>query len=667
MTDTATIDAAAAPASAPGRVRKVYPLRDIAVAPENLRFAEPPDEDIPQLAATIRAAGLLQPLTVRPGRRKEKPAMALDGRRRLLALERLRAEGAIGDDYPVEVYEETDPARQAAAAVLTNSAVPVHVADVIAAIGRMLTAKLAPEAIARALGYGEVEVRRLAALAALHPRALEALKLGRINLRQARLLARLPDRALQRELAESALAGRGFAEWRVSEQLDRGAVTTFDRRFALVGPDRYAAGGGRTEADLFGERAAVLLDPEILQAQWEARARALAAGLEAEGLELRLCAGPAREWPEGLEPVGADYGAGLDEAQVAAWREAQASAQAAAAQLAGADVAADTAEASLRDWLAASLAAARAGAPGRPVTVALLRPDPAVGLAATFYGPPVPAGDADEEPEPKDAIGMAATPSCGAAAKGDAEAPAPGGPPGGTAGIGHALHEVRTDLATRVLIRALADDPAAALVALTARLFCVLVLRSGLGRGGGALSVSAEAYSRPRAPAVDALDGEVRRRLAERRAAFEGAGASPIAWVASLPEAARQGLLAELVALSLDLREERTHAVRATARAEAAEIAELCAADAARWWTPDAAFLQAHAKPHLLDMLEAMGAGDPRAGALRKDELVARVAACAAERRWAPAWLSWRAPPQVPPAEAGPGPHGAGEAEPAAA
>ena len=37
----------------------------------------------------------------------------------------------------------------------------------------------------------------------------------------------------------------------------------------------------------------------------------------------------------------------------------------------------------------------------------------------------------------------------------------------------HALHAVRTDVATRGLIRALADAPDVALTALTARLFSV--------------------------------------------------------------------------------------------------------------------------------------------------------------------------------------------------
>lgn len=53
-------------------------------------------------------------------------------------------------------------------------------------------------------------------------------------------------------------------------------------------------------------------------------------------------------------------------------------------------------------------------------------------------------------------------------------------------GVNHVLHDVRTDTATRALIRALADDPAGALTALVARLLAVLVLRRNRSKGGGA-------------------------------------------------------------------------------------------------------------------------------------------------------------------------------------
>lgn len=647
------------PAVAPERVRQSFPLRDLGVAPENMRAGEPPDAEIPQLAATILAAGVLQPLTVRPGRRNEKPAMALDGRRRLLALACLLEAGDIADDYPVDAFVETDPGRQAAAVLLTNTAVPVHIADVIVSIGKMLKAKLTPAVIAAALGYAEIEVRRLASLAGLHPKAIEALKIGRITLRQAKLLARLADRKAQAEIVQAALQGFGFQEWRITERLDAGQLTAADRRFALVGAARYAAAGGRTEPDLFGERADGLLDPQILQTLWTARAHDLASALGDEGREVQVTADPHPEPELDLEPFGHGYGVGLDADALAAWRAAEDSARHAEDALEGLDLADPAADEALLGFLRTRLAAEQASEPDRPITFVQLTPSGRTGLELRAYAPPAPEVEAADGDEAEDACGEV----------GLTFARAPTAPPGAPLarppspeldGVGHALHEVRTDVATRALARALADDPGAALVALAARLFGVIVLRAGLAKGGGALTVQAEPYGRPQAPVIEPLDGDVRRRLADRRSAWAASGLTPIAWIAGLPHGEKMGLLAELVGISLDLREERTTSLRHSARGEAVEIAALCGADVTLHWTPDEAFLRAHPKPKLLAMLEEMGAPEMRAAACRKDELVSLVAQRAAEHGWAPAYLSWAA---EPPTEAEPAldPMGPGE------
>ena len=88
-------------------------------------------------------------------------------------------------------------------------------------------------------------------------------------------------------------------------------------------------------------------------------------------------------------------------------------------------------------------------------------------------------------------------------------------------------------------------------------------------------------------------------------------------------------------------REARTDLIRERARAEAAEVAELVAADITHYWTPDTRFLRPHAKLQLLGMLVEMKAEDVRAASLKKDELVDWVAEQAASRAWAPSSLSW--------------------------
>lgn len=631
---------------AASRARPRVSLRDVDIAPENLRFGEPPDDDIPLLAETLFAAGQLEPLTVRPGRRKERANMALDGRRRILAFRHLLETGRIDDGFLVDVVVETDPARQAAAVLLTNTAAPIHVADVIAAIGRMLKGKLTAPAIARALGYAEIDVKRLAALSALPPVAIEALRRGRLNLRQARLLARLPDKAEQAEYAQMALDGHGFQDWRITEKLDQDQVTAGDARCALVGADRYAAAGGRAVVDLFGERAPVLLDPAILTDVWTARAREIALTFEAEGLAVHVSAGDELELPDDLEPARYAYGGMLPAAELDAYREARDGFNA-AAEAAGARLA-ETTDPTVVDPLLIAMGKARIAMDqiswgGRVATTLVFFPSVRAGLDIRCFTPVEP--DIEDEAESKDDHDDADDARDLSQANAqpyrtpEVEAPEPE-----TEGVNHALHAVRTDVATRGLIRALADDPGAALTALIARLFVQVAVRRFGVRAESAFALTATAFNPTGGRIIEALDGDVRQRLDERRAAWEGSGQTVIAWVHALAHGDKMGLLAELTALTLDLREERTSLIRRPARAEAAELAALCGADITLHWTPDADFLKPHSKTLLLGMLDAMGEpSDPRVGVLKKSELVDWVAERAAERVWAPASLSWTA------------------------
>jgi len=93
-------------------------LGDLGLAKENLRFHEPADDGVPQLADTLLAAGVVIPPIVRPGRKGEALFMALDGRRRRFGLILLRERGEIDDDYRIDCLLAETPAQQAAAIVL---------------------------------------------------------------------------------------------------------------------------------------------------------------------------------------------------------------------------------------------------------------------------------------------------------------------------------------------------------------------------------------------------------------------------------------------------------------------------------------------------------------------------------------------------------------------
>ena len=634
-------------------------LGDLGLAPENLRFKEPADEGVPQLAETIAAAGVIIPPIVRPGRKGEQPFMALDGRRRRLALLALRDAGRVDDDYPVRCKLALDKAAQAAAIVLPNTEhAPVHVADVIIAIGKLRKAKMDTRSISAALGYAELEIKRLEALAEVHPKVLSALRQGRLTLKQVRLFARLADKKQQAEIAQTALDGY-FQDYQIRRVVEGGRLTIEDPRFTLVGLDRYVSAGGRVESDLFGEFPDTLLDPDILQAAWRNRVQPIAEHLQAEGLAVYLGDDGDFGAPEGFSRLPYVYRPDLSEAQATALDEARYRVTQLSSELQDLDPTADAAPVALGPLLSAMAAVAAAPLSRCKIGAAMLSPAAdGFGVAATFYSVPLPADELPDEVEDdvdEDEIEVA---SRYGSAIADIEVPKADVEVDGSS---HVFHETRTDVATRGLIRDLADDPSAALTVLVAQLFKQLALHASGSLDGGAVQISGTRYARVGAPAMPALDGEVRARLERRREAYKASGLRPIPWVETLPHGEKLALLAELTAISLNVREARTSAIRHAARAEAAEIAALCGADISAHWTPDAAYLSVHSKKQLMALLEEMGVEDDRAKTLKKDDLVAFVAEAAAERQWAPAALSWEAAGVIdgdaePPAEPTAGP-----------
>ena len=156
-------------------------------------------------------------------------------------------------------------------------------------------------------------------------------------------------------------------------------------------------------------------------------------------------------------------------------------------------------------------------APGRRLTrsrigAVLLTPSDGFGVAATFYSVPLPVDELpDEEVEDDDGgdavaggrYGRGRT-RCGVP-QADVE----------VEGSSHVFHETRTDVATRGLIRDLADDPGAALTVLVAQLFKQLALHSSGSLETSAAQISATAL-RARADAADRGAGRRGARPARR-------------------------------------------------------------------------------------------------------------------------------------------------------
>lgn len=631
----------AAPSTAFDAIPEQFvPLNQIGIAPENLRAADGPDEDIPQLAETLFVAGQLLPLFVRPGRgKKEDPFMALDGRRRRFAWLALLDQGRIAENHPVRVKVLKDKDLQVAAAFLPNTEpLTPDLVDVITAVGRLQTRKLSPGEIAKALGRSRDEVLGWSLLAELDKAVLTGLRDGRITLRQAKLMTKLSAED-QRQLAEHARAYGALYDHTVRSRINGTVITVADRRVRLAGLSAYKAAGGRVESDLFGETPDILLDQTILQQVWDAQVQPLIGALQAEGLEVSVSdyRGPI---PEGFTALPPAYNVDVPDDQAAAVGDLDGQQLAAQAAVEAAGELNDETRPLVLAFVLAALAYRRA-LHVEPISAVTLIPHGRDGVEFSFHTLEVEAEeteDDEEETEASTADGGGA--DMGVRRHGDVDIPKVDLDPGVST---HALNERYTDLATRGLVRALADDPQAALTLLVARLFASVGLQSSADTNLSISTIDAKPYRRPGHDPISGLDGDVADRLSARREAYLASGLRPIAWIGEMSHGERMTFLAELVAMTLNGREFATHAARHGARAEAVELTELTGYDIRTYWTPDLEFFSAHNKAQLLGMLEKMGAEVAPGAGLRKADLAAYVTDASAEHQWAPDALSWKA------------------------
>ncbi|MGN8096428.1 ParB/RepB/Spo0J family partition protein [Methylobacterium sp. 22177] len=226
-----------------------------ASAPEgvvNVRLAGRED-GIYQLAASIHALGLLQPLTVVPG--AGQAHYVVDGNRRLAALRTLAGDGRIRTDTPVAVIEcDAGAARELGLAANSTQA-RMHEADQYRAFHALLQEGMGEADIASRFGIEPVRIRRMLALGQLADEVLDAWRAGNFGrdpvdtVRSFTLASSLDE---QRAVLEKLRgAGRLYAHC-VRSELGVGDHD-LSRNLAFVGRDAYVAAGGGIIEDLFGD------------------------------------------------------------------------------------------------------------------------------------------------------------------------------------------------------------------------------------------------------------------------------------------------------------------------------------------------------------------------------------------------------------------------------
>ncbi|MCB4825143.1 ParB/RepB/Spo0J family partition protein [Roseicella aerolata] len=262
------------------------PLNRLHPAPENVRRTGA-GEGLDELAASIRAHGLLQNLNVR---REVGPRGGWTGRyfviaggRRLAALRRLAEAGRIGRTarIPCRVVEDDDATEASLAENVVRIA--MHPADQFEAFAKLAGEGHSPERIARRFGVSVLTVRQRLRLAAVAPSIMKAYRAGDLTLEAVTAFAVTDDAAAQERVWRQT-AGHGHPAT-IRRLLTEGRVPLTDRRVRIAGLAAYEMAGGLIERDLFNteDGGGWISNPGLLDDLIQAKLDLAAEAVRAEG------------------------------------------------------------------------------------------------------------------------------------------------------------------------------------------------------------------------------------------------------------------------------------------------------------------------------------------------------------------------------------------------
>lgn len=243
------------------------------------------DQGLDELAASILAHGLIQPLMVRPDAGASFTVVA--GNRRLAALRQLVEAGKLADADPqvsVVVRDLQDGEALEISLAENLARLPLHPVDQFEVFARLGTGPdaISEEAIATRFGIERKEVRQRLALGRLAPEILAAWRSGEIRAESAQAFTLARDMDHQREVFGKLQEGGQLHSYHIQTAFSQNVERADSRFVKFVGLDTYTAAGGTVRADLFSDRQD-LTRPDILHRLVQQKIETIAEQLRAEG------------------------------------------------------------------------------------------------------------------------------------------------------------------------------------------------------------------------------------------------------------------------------------------------------------------------------------------------------------------------------------------------
>ena len=244
---------------------QTIPLSKLIPSAANVRRTGRKD-GIKQLAASIKAHGLLQNLTVRPVTEGGKKAFeVVAGGRRFAALQELAKRKDIEASFAIPCHGLTEGLAEEISLAENVGQCPMHPADQYEAWADLHTKHgMSAEDIAARFGVTAAVVRQRLKLGAVSPKLMTLYRKGEMNLDQLSAFAITEDHERQ-ERVWSELPTFNRNRKGILRALSEGQVASDDRRAIFVGAKPYQEAGGTVIPDLFdADGGGFFADAELL-------------------------------------------------------------------------------------------------------------------------------------------------------------------------------------------------------------------------------------------------------------------------------------------------------------------------------------------------------------------------------------------------------------------
>lgn len=264
----------------------------------NVRGAADRKAGLDELAASIKAKGLLNPLTVR--RAGKKTFQVIAGNRRLAAIGKLIKAGdwKASDPIAITVRDEDDAAARETSLMENVARLPMHPVDQYEAFHALSVDGMSPEDIATRFGIGVRTVRQQLALGGLAPAIRKAWRDGEIKADAAQAFTFCKNLKLQAQTFEKLRKSRDLYAHNIRKSFVSATMRTDAAEVQVVGLERYRAAGGKVTESLFEDHS-YIEDPELMKQLANEALQAKCAELIAAGWSFAMTddeAGPGVAW-----------------------------------------------------------------------------------------------------------------------------------------------------------------------------------------------------------------------------------------------------------------------------------------------------------------------------------------------------------------------------------